>query len=147
MTRRSTSFLSSRFLAKTLIVGGLASCPLLLNANVTLAQRWSNQRQLECTYEGQNTPYVFGLTSWTGAPNDSSVTVEATLLRFNLAVLDYVPVAPTESDTRIGPSGIASAVVIAPSNEGSGYYRGVTEQSSTFFPTVKREPEKLCIFL
>jgi hypothetical protein len=144
---RSTSFLNSRFLTKTLVIGGLASCPLLLNSDITLAQRWSNQRQLECTYEGQNRPYVFGLTSWTGAPNDSSVTVEATLLRYSLPVLRYVPVAPTVSETRIGPSGIASAIVIASSNEGSGYYRGVTQQSSTFFPTVKREPEKLCIFL
>lgn len=138
---RSTSFLRSRFLAKTLMVGGLASCPLLLNSEITLAQSYSNYREMGCTFEGNQTPYVFAVTSWSGAPANSGVFVESILRRYEYPK-GYVDVA-TQSDDGFGASGIISTIAISPVS--TGYFEGETIQTSTFFPTLDRFRYRICL--
>lgn len=45
------SSLSSRLIARTVIVGGLASSSLLLSSSITLAQGYYNLRDMGCDYD------------------------------------------------------------------------------------------------
>ncbi|MGB5963547.1 MAG: hypothetical protein WBG73_23115 [Coleofasciculaceae cyanobacterium] len=124
-----TSFFRSRFIAKTLLVGGLASCPLLLSSEVTLAQSVSNYRELSCLYAGYKQPYLYGSTTWSGQPSNNGSWLSVTLYRFKLSYGRYVPIA-SDGAAGNGASGEIWAITKSPLH--FGYFRGDSFFASSY---------------
>ncbi len=143
---RSTSFLSSRFIAKTLIVGGLASCPLLLNADITLSQSYSTPRAMGCDYyeNGSNNAWVYGVLNWANQQANTQAIVQVDLNRYvGFPIFRYVNIA-TDANDGSGPNGTISAVAVSPTTN-PGYYEGMTLHNASFLTSdISRVRYRVC---